>query len=137
MVIIIDTHFLLKPKATPRPRFSAIHNHVYNTPEYTSYKNLLSSLYKRDRQYMARSHEAVKLEVIFQFIKGPKNTSTYHTQKPDLDNLIKAIKDAGNNVLWYDDCNIIEMNVKKQFGIENKILIRATVFGENYENKTN
>ena len=32
----------------------------------------------------------------------------YHTSKPDLDNLEKAVKDACNNVVWTDDCVVVE-----------------------------
>lgn len=35
------------------------------------------------------------------------------TTKPDLDNLIKGIKDGCNKVIWHDDSQIVEMNVRK------------------------
>ncbi|HBJ02164.1 MAG TPA: RusA family crossover junction endodeoxyribonuclease [Lysinibacillus sp.] len=33
--------------------------------------------------------------------------------KPDADNLIKGIKDGCNKVIWYDDSQIVEMNVRR------------------------
>ncbi|WP_445477389.1 RusA family crossover junction endodeoxyribonuclease [Lysinibacillus irui] len=35
------------------------------------------------------------------------------TTKPDLDNLIKGIKDGCNKVIWHDDPQIVEMNVRR------------------------
>lgn len=29
-----------------------------------------------------------------------------HTKKPDLDNVVKAVKDAGNSVIWQDDSQV-------------------------------
>ena len=31
---------------------------------------------------------------------------TPHTQKPDIDNLLKYIFDCGNKILWYDDAEV-------------------------------
>ncbi|WP_025114409.1 RusA family crossover junction endodeoxyribonuclease [Lysinibacillus fusiformis] len=33
--------------------------------------------------------------------------------KPDADNLIKGIKDGCNKVIWHDDSQIVELNVRK------------------------
>ncbi|MEB7453251.1 RusA family crossover junction endodeoxyribonuclease [Lysinibacillus sphaericus] len=35
------------------------------------------------------------------------------TTKPEADNLIKGIKDGCNKVIWHDDSQIVEMNVRK------------------------
>ena len=35
------------------------------------------------------------------------------TTKPDLDNLIKRIKDGCNKIIWHVDSQIVEMNVRK------------------------
>ncbi|WP_223555492.1 RusA family crossover junction endodeoxyribonuclease [Lysinibacillus sphaericus] len=33
--------------------------------------------------------------------------------KPDLDNLIKGIKDGCNKIIWHDDSQIVDMTVRK------------------------
>jgi Holliday junction resolvase RusA-like endonuclease len=38
-----------------------------------------------------------------------------HTKKPDLDNLIKFVKDCGNGVLWKDDSQIISITASKAY----------------------
>lgn len=42
---------------------------------------------------------------------------TAPTKKPDLDNTIKTLADAGNGVLWEDDAQIVELNVRKTYGV--------------------
>ena len=36
--------------------------------------------------------------------------------KPDLDNYIKAIMDAGNGILWADDSQVCELHSIKAYG---------------------
>ena len=38
------------------------------------------------------------------------------TARPDLDNMVKAIEDACNLVVWKDDAQIVEMQTNKAFG---------------------
>jgi Holliday junction resolvase RusA-like endonuclease len=35
------------------------------------------------------------------------------TKKPDLDNLIKGIKDGCNKIIWHDDSQIVDMTMRK------------------------
>jgi Holliday junction resolvase RusA-like endonuclease len=37
----------------------------------------------------------------------------YHTQRPDLDNCLKSIKDGLNQVAWHDDCCVVEIHAQK------------------------
>jgi len=37
-------------------------------------------------------------------------------KKPDLDNLVKLVKDALNEVYWNDDCQVVEVHAKKLYG---------------------
>ncbi len=61
---------------------------------------------------------AIKLNVEFRLLR-PKSVSVKKrpepTTRPDLDNLIKAVKDALNGVLWRDDSQIIELEAKKVY----------------------
>jgi len=36
-----------------------------------------------------------------------------HTQRPDLDNCLKSIKDGLNQVAWRDDCCVVEIQARK------------------------
>lgn len=39
------------------------------------------------------------------------------TSKPDLDNVIKAIKDGCNKVAWKDDSQVVDLISKKRYGV--------------------
>ncbi len=38
------------------------------------------------------------------------------TKRPDLDNIIKAIKDGANTVIWIDDSQVIDIHASKRYG---------------------
>lgn len=40
----------------------------------------------------------------------------YHTQKPDADNILKAVKDGLNRIAWADDCQVAETICRKVWG---------------------
>ena len=44
-----------------------------------------------------------------------------HTGKPDLDNIVKAVKDAMNGVVWGDDSQVIGVSAWKEYGSEAKV----------------
>lgn len=39
-----------------------------------------------------------------------------HTSKPDADNIMKAIKDAGNGIVWKDDSQVVPVGPIKLYG---------------------
>lgn len=47
------------------------------------------------------------------------------TAKPDSDNVLKAVKDALNGVVWNDDCQVVICHPVKKFVRNAGILIRA------------
>lgn len=55
---------------------------------------------------------AVRLEFVFELPKSRKKTyGAAHTQKPDVDNLCKAVFDALNELAWHDDCQIVDLKI--------------------------
>lgn len=44
------------------------------------------------------------------------NGSERHCKRPDLDNLIKSVKDGCNGVVWIDDCQVVEVSACKKYG---------------------
>ncbi|OHR08004.1 Holliday junction resolvase, partial [Staphylococcus sp. HMSC078A12] len=47
----------------------------------------------------------------------------YKRTKPDVDNLMKTVLDAGNKHLWKDDNQIVDARTLKQYGDEAKIIM--------------
>lgn len=61
------------------------------------------------------------------FLKRPKTVKRPHCiVKPDLDNLIKAIFDSLNKVVWNDDAQIISLSCKKEYSDSGKIYLMIT-----------
>lgn len=46
--------------------------------------------------------------------------------KPDIDNYVKAVMDAGNGILWVDDSQVIELHAMKRYSTYPSVSI--TVF---------
>ena len=43
------------------------------------------------------------------------NPPLAYTNKPDIDNMLKFVMDAGNNVVWYDDSQIWKVEMEKVY----------------------
>lgn len=44
--------------------------------------------------------------------------TVWHTKTPDLDNLLKFVKDCLNGVVWADDSQVISVEAYKRYGTE-------------------
>lgn len=42
--------------------------------------------------------------------QAAREGTEFHTKKPDLDNVIKALKDGMNGVVWVDDCQVVALD---------------------------
>lgn len=51
------------------------------------------------------------------------NAPIMHLYKPDIDNLLKLIMDAGNKVLWNDDSQISRVQMEKVYDVEGSTTI--------------
>lgn len=59
---------------------------------------------------------AVVLDITFWMPRPKKHkpgSAYYHTKKPDLDNLVKNIKDAMSKSMYKDDSQVVQENLKK------------------------
>ena len=97
------------PIAKKRPRFVRRNNFVgtYNPQETEEGRWILNARQFITEQIPRGIH--VSLDCHF-YMPIPASTSKkkrqelhYHTKKPDLDNLIKFVKDCLNGELWHDD----------------------------------
>jgi Holliday junction resolvase RusA-like endonuclease len=117
-----------EPVPKGRPRFNIIRGHVHTfTPRKTKeFEYCVAEYYKGaaggcifakgvpitvsiifGMPIPASASKKRKAEMLEDHIK--------HTVKPDCDNLIKAILDALNGVAWYDDAQIVSLNVQKKY----------------------
>ena len=115
------------PKAQPRVKAFRRGNHagVYDPGTADGWKLLVRE--EARKAWNGEQFEgAVKIEVQF-WMPRPKvhfnksglkaGTPAFHTSKPDLDNLLKAVLDALTNLgVWRDDSQIASVRCYKCFG---------------------
>nr|WP_244887281.1 RusA family crossover junction endodeoxyribonuclease [Lysinibacillus odysseyi] len=49
------------------------------------------------------------------------------TKKPDCDNLVKGIKDGSSKIIWNDDARIVELIVRKFYGMQPRAEVTVEV----------
>jgi len=69
--------------------------------------------------------ETAHVTILFYFVKPKTVKRIFHTVKPDLDKLIRAVLDAitQSKVVWEDDSQVISLFVAKEYGSEAKAVI--------------
>jgi len=50
-----------------------------------------------------------------------------HTKKPDLDNLVKFVKDCANGILWADDSQVSDLSAVKNYSWEGSPRTEITI----------
>ena len=114
-------------QAQQRPRFSRQGGFVktYDPPESAKYKKHVAQVAEQYRpEELINSPIKLTIDV---YIKIPKsytkkkleqikNGELVHIKKPDIDNLVKGIKDGITGVLWTDDSLIVELVGRKHYG---------------------
>lgn len=121
---MIDLCIIVDPVAKGRPRFSNFRGFVRTyTPQKTldfeqEVKKQLLEQYKG-----LPLNGALKMEITFYFgipksysrkkIKELEKNLFLHTNKPDVDNLIKSFCDASNGILWDDDKQVCIIKASK------------------------
>jgi Holliday junction resolvase RusA-like endonuclease len=58
--------------------------------------------------------------------KKKREAAVYHTKKPDLDNLVKFVKDCLNGELWHDDGQVAELYAGKIYNAIPRTYITVT-----------
>ena len=109
---MISIKLAMRGLPTPRPRMGK--HGVYNTTKYTNYKKALQMYFRGFEKYKAPAQ--LEIEVAFFFVtpKGYKRTK-YQVPNLDVDNALKGILDAGNNILYDDDLQIVKATVTKKY----------------------
>lgn len=119
---VVDIH----PLSCPRPRFTK-YGSPYMPPKYVLWKKeLIRQLDNRMKKY----EKPISLDVEFWFFSENKIWG-YHTQKPDIDNLQKALLDGMQDGKFIkDDCYVHTIQATKFWAYEPKIIIKIKRDGE-------
>ena len=65
--------------------------------------------------WVPRKGIALAVSMVFSFEQPKSNKTQWHTQRPDLDNLAKAVLDALHGIAFLDDAVVDEMKLRKQW----------------------
>ena len=124
-----------KPIGKGRPRFVRATGRAYTPAKTANYETLvkLAAMDAANKADMRPIEGAVRLTVEAKFERPAshygtgRNAATLKataparpTGKPDADNILKAIGDAGNGVLWRDDSQIVSVRVHKWYCFPNE-----------------
>lgn len=106
--------------------------HVYNTSKYSKFKNIVAFRTKRqlDKDFKIIK-DPVSINCLFEFRKAKSCRTSEHTKAPDLSNLIKAIEDSLNKIVYVDDKQIVEIKAKKQYSDRDKITVIISKYDKN------
>ena len=124
------------PRGQGRPRAAAFGKRakVYKDARSREHETTLAALLIQQRLDKAPADVGVDLWATYYFPRPKYHYNTKgqvkeryredeHIKKPDLSNLVKAIEDAGNGILWHDDCQITRLLVMKRYvaAVENGV----------------
>jgi len=95
----------------------------HNTKRNASYKHALKA-FVRSRYPMKPIEAPVQVLAIF-YLRKPENKKKgcrlpLPTCTPDLDNLVKALFDALNKVVWRDDAQVVQLTCQKLWALPNE-----------------
>ena len=128
-----------EPVAKGRARSFVRGGHVaHYTPEKTArYENLVKLAAQQAMDGLPPADGAITLTVRAYF-GIPDSWSKkrqaaalagveHHTKRPDLDNVVKAIKDGMNGVAWRDDCQVVQLkDCRKTYGETPRVEVIAS-----------
>lgn len=120
-----------------RPRMNTYTGIAY-TPTKTKYYEYLVRKYFQDKYNdidFIPGNVSVKVTIIAYFgitksiskkkIQQMLNNQIRPTKKPDIDNITKIILDALNKFIFYDDTQVVELEVKKYYSNAPKVYVKV------------
>lgn len=126
------------PKGRPRFHISRRGQVHTFTPEKTSVFESQIALKYKEQSNGLKFERDIPLKVsLFFGLPIPMSTTKSrrvamlegilkHTKKPDIDNLVKAVLDALNDVAWEDDSQIVRVAAEKEYSEDPHVYIRIT-----------
>lgn len=115
-----QTFYILgDPRPQGRPKFYRRGSFVgaYDPKESREYKTTLAAqVSSQNPEYIGEGAIYLEAEFIFSRPKSLPKKVNDHVKKPDLDNLIKALKDGLTGIVWKDDSQIVQLTARKDYG---------------------
>jgi Holliday junction resolvase RusA-like endonuclease len=108
-----------------RPRITRS-GHAYTPQKTKDYESFIQAQFKKIFPHFKPIETAVLLEINFFYIRSKSNKDPYHTIKPDIDNLIKAICDSLNGLAYVDDKLITGIIAHKEYSSVDSVHIKIS-----------
>jgi len=128
--------FIGVPKAQGRPRFARRGKFVtaYDPKDSAQYKNNVAAQIVAQKPVLIGQGIPIKLRLEFYLPRPQGHYKTdgkvkdkflleMHVKKPDLDNLVKAVKDSLKGIVWHDDSQVYSTLSNKYYGNTPEVLI--------------
>lgn len=106
------TKFEIPGRPVPKQRPRVVKGHAYTPKETLEFEKHVALRYKIAGGKMLKGPVTVEITAMYQvpksWSKKKKEAAEEqpHTQKPDLDNIIKSVLDGLNGVAWEDDAQV-------------------------------
>lgn len=115
------------PKARARVKMRS--NKIWTFDPQESLKNYTKQQLQQQIANNSKHLGPISIKLTF-FFNYPKDyfkwADPYHTERIDLDNLIKFITDCANKILFDDDKQIVEIYAKKLYSVQPRTEIEIT-----------
>lgn len=124
---MIDIVFHGTPIGKARPRFGRAKsgNIVTYTPaKTTNFERDLRSLAQVAMVGKTVIEGAVKVTITAYF--SHKTKTGWHTSRPDLDNIVKAVLDALNGIVFDDDAAVCELVAFKKYDNDERVEVQVS-----------
>ena len=126
-----------KIKGKGRPRFSNYGKYVkaYTPADTASYENLIKLQFRIScGDWYSEQPLKMKITAIHGIVKSASKKDKAKmligeikpTKKPDADNIVKIICDALNGIAYKDDTQVVELEMSKVYGEQEKVIVEIT-----------
>lgn len=128
-------------KERPRATRTADGRMTVYTPEKTRlYEKLVKCMFMQTGYTMIPKHMYIQCSIIA-FFSPAQSTSKKRldkmlsgeiipTKKPDLDNIAKAVLDALNGVAFYDDSQVVDLEISKRYAAAPRVDVELVCIGD-------
>lgn len=113
--------FSLPIAPVPKARARVLKSGRSYTPRKTKLFERQVGLFARRYAPITPLDVPLKLSLRFILVRPKSSKRALPSVKPDIDNYIKAVKDALNGIIWSDDSRICEVHAVKEYGASPRI----------------
>ena len=117
-----------------RPRLNSYTGAVYTPTRTKDYENLVMQYFMIKYPKFKQLEGRVSVEIVANF-EVPKSTKKQDKilmlenkinpiEKPDIDNIVKIILDAMNEIAFKDDTQITKLNVEKKYSETESVFVK-------------